>query len=96
MSLQACWLLLLFSAHATAAAQPWLPSRVPVLGVRNCAKHFLISHSFYKYLLSPEYIPGTFVSVGNKSMSRRVKVPVLKELMVQVGEADNDKQVTVS
>lgn len=53
-----------------------------MVGVRNCTKHFLVIHSFNEYLLSPYNVPGTFVSVGNKAMNKRVKMPALKGLMV--------------
>ena len=57
-----------------------------MVGVRNCTKHFLVIrsfiHSFNEYLLSPYKVPGTVVSVGNKAMNKRVKMPALKGLMV--------------
>ena len=72
----------LFSVYTTAAMQLWLPFTVHMVGVRNCTKHFLVIHSFNAYLLSPYNVPGTFLSVGNKAMNKRVKMPALKGLMV--------------
>lgn len=78
----------LYNSSSTAVA----PFIEDMLGVRNCESTFLLFNPSTR-IVEPLLCGGTFLSVGNKAMNKRVKVPAVKELIFSLGEADNDKQV---